>query len=287
MGNWVIGWNRLEITQLLKLAAMKWLKRILGGVLGLLLLMVLVFAGIILVDGAFGPDTADFTNTTYTDDSGNELIGYLAQPEGEGPFPAVLLIHEWWGLNEGITVLADALAAEGYVVLAPDAYRGQVTAQFPRALWLRLTTPEEQVFNDIDAALFHLMGLENVDPSRVASMGFCFGGGHSLQLGMRESENLALTILYYGAVVTEPDLLRPLTDGQPVLGIFGEEDQSIPVAGVREFEAALNTLDIPNEIIIYEGVGHAFLNEDNYNEPGTAMEAWQQTLAFLADNFKE
>lgn len=255
--------------------------------MGLLLLIVLVFAGIIVVDAAFGPETADFTNVTYTDENGNELIGYLAQPEGEGPFPAVLLIHEWWGLNEGITILADALAAEGYVVLAPDAYRGRVTAQFPRALWLRLTTPEEQVFNDIDAALFHLMSLDNVDPEQVASMGFCFGGGHSLQLGMRESENLALTIMYYGAVVTEPELLRPLTDGQPVLGIFGEEDQSIPVENVLEFEAALNTLDIPNEIIIYEGVGHAFLNEENYNEPGTAMDAWQQTLDFLADSFEE
>ena len=118
-------------------------------------------------------------------------------------------------------------------------------------------------------------------------MGFCFGGGHSLQLGMRQSENLALTILYYGAVVTDPELLRPLTDGQPVLGIFGEEDQSIAVADVLEFEAALNSLDIPNEIAIYEGVGHAFLSEENYNQPGAAMEAWQQTLRFLAENFME
>jgi carboxymethylenebutenolidase len=118
-------------------------------------------------------------------------------------------------------------------------------------------------------------------------MGFCFGGGHSLQLGMRQSENLALTIMYYGAVVTEPELLRPLTDNQPVLGIFGEEDQSIAVDGVLEFEAALNSLAIPNEITIYEGVGHAFLNEDNYDQPGQAMDAWQQTLGFLAENFGE
>ena len=162
-----------------------------------------------------------------------------------------------------MTILADALADEGYIVLAPDAYRGRVTAQFPRALWLRLTTPEEQVFADIDAALAYLMSLDNVDTTRLASMGFCFGGGHSLQLGMRQSENLALTILYYGAVVTDPVLLKPLTDGQPVLGVFGEEDQSIAVADVLEFEAALNSLAIPNEITIYEGVGHAFLSEEN------------------------
>jgi carboxymethylenebutenolidase len=266
---------------------MKWLKRILGGVAGLILLILILFAGVIVFDAAFGPETAEFTNISYSGEDGSELIGYLAQPDGSGPHPAVLLIHEWWGLNEGITILADALAAEGYVVLAPDAYRGRVTAQFPRALWLRLTTPEEQVFADVDAALAYLMRMEDVDTSRLASMGFCFGGGHSLQLGMRQSENLALTIIYYGAVVTDPDLLRPLTDGQPVLGVFGDEDQSIPVADVLEFEAALNTLAIPNEITIYEGVGHAFLTEENYDQPGAAMDAWQQTLRFLAENLQD
>jgi carboxymethylenebutenolidase len=266
---------------------MKWLKRILVGLLGLLLLIVLLFAAIILFDVAFGPETAEFTNTSYSGSDDQALIGYLAQPEGAGPHPAILLIHEWWGLNEGMTILADALADEGYIVLAPDAYRGRVTAQFPRALWLRLTTPEEQVFADIDAALDYLMSLDNVDTTRLASMGFCFGGGHSLQLGTRQSENLALTILYYGAVVTDPVLLKPLTDGQPVLGVFGEEDQSIAVADVLEFEAALNSLAIPNEITIYEGVGHAFLSEENYDQPGAAMDAWQQTLRFLAENFME
>ena len=265
---------------------MKWVRLLSIGIIGLFILVILIFAAIILYDAAYGSQTAEYANTTYTDEAGIELIGYLAQPEGPGPHPAVLLIHEWWGLNEGITILADALAAEGYVVLAPDAYRGQVTAAFPRALWLRLTTPEDQVFNDIDAALAYLMRQEQVDPQRIASMGFCFGGGHSLQLGMRQSENLALTILYYGAVVTEPDLLRPLTDDQPVLGIFGAEDRSIPVADVLEFEAALNSLAIPNQVTIYEGVGHAFLNEDNYQQPGAAMDAWQQTLRFLADNLQ-
>ena len=257
-----------------------------GVALGLLLIVVLIVAGFILFDVAFGQETDEFTNTTYSASDGQELIGYLAQPDGAGPHPAVLLIHEWWGLNEGMTILADALAAEGYVVLAPDAYRGRVTSQVPRALWLRLTTPEDQVFADVDAALAYLMSMENVDATRVASMGFCFGGGHSLQLGIRQPENLVLTILYYGAVVTNPELLRPLADGQPVLGIFGEEDQSIAVADVLEFKAALNSLDIPNEITIYDGVGHAFLTEENYDQPGPAMDAWQQTLRFLDENLK-
>ena len=264
---------------------MKWVKRIFLGLLAFVGVIVLIFAGIILFDSLFGTDSSEYANVTFTDSAGNQLNGYLAQPEGEGPFPAVLLIHEWWGFNEGMTVLADALAEEGYVVLAADAYRGQVTDQIARALWLRLTTPEEQVFNDVDTALFYLLDLPIVDKEKVASMGFCFGGGHSLQLGMRESENLAMTILYYGSVVTDLDLLRPLTDGQPVLGIFGGEDATIPVANVIEFEAALNSLEIPNQITVYEGVGHAFLNEDNYDQDGAAGDAWQETLAFLAEYF--
>jgi carboxymethylenebutenolidase len=263
-----------------------WIKRIGLGLLGILLIIIVLFAGIIIVDSLFGSETADFTNVEYTDDSGQKLLGYMATPEGPGPHPSVLLIHEWWGLNEGITILADALAEEGYVVFAPDGYRGKVTAMFPRALWLRLFTPTDQVEADIDSGLAYLRSLEDVDPERVASMGFCFGGGHSLQLGLRQSENLALTIMYYGAVVTEPDLLRPLTEAQPVLGIFAEEDNTIFPEEVLEFEAALNSLNIENEITIYPDVGHAFVNEDNYDQPGPAGDAWTQTLRFLEENFQ-
>jgi carboxymethylenebutenolidase len=238
----------------------------------------------VLYDAAAGPDTADFANTTFPGPDGEPLLGYLARPEGPGEYPAVLLIHEWWGLNQGITIMADALAREGYVVLAPDAYRGQVTDLVPRALWLRLTTPQPQIEADLDAALAHLGGLDGADPARVASMGFCFGGGQSLQLGLRQSENLAVTLIYYGAVVTDPDLLRPLQQAAPVLGVFAEEDQQIFVGDVLEFEAALNTLGIENQITIYPGVGHAFINEENFNQPGIAGDAWQEALDFLREN---
>lgn len=267
-------------------SVLRWLKRIGLGLLAFVTLLVVVVTGIIVFDSIFGPKVTDIANTTYTDSQGNTLYGYLAQPGSPGPQPAVLLIHEWWGLNEGMTVLAEALAEEGYVVFAPDAYRGNVTSLFPRALWLRLTTPEEQIHQDVDSALAYLLTLDQVNPDRVASMGFCFGGGQSLQLGLRESENLAMTIIYYGALVTDPDLLRPLTEAQPVLGIFAEEDNTIFPEEVLEFEAALNSLNIENEITIYEDVGHAFVTEENYDEPGPAGDAWQQTLAFLERNLK-
>jgi carboxymethylenebutenolidase len=262
----------------------KWIKRILLAILALLLLLIALFAGAVIFDTVFGSDTADFANVEYENMAGEKLYGYLAAPQGPGPHPGILLIHEWWGLNEGITILADALAEEGYVVFAPDGYGGNVTGSLPRALWLRITTPTEQVEADIDSGLAYLRDLDAVDTDRVASMGFCFGGGHSLQLGLRQSENLALTIMYYGAVVTDPDLLRPLTEAQPVLGIFAEEDNTIFTDEVLEFEAALNSLDIENEITVYPGVGHAFVTEENYNQPGPAGDAWAQTLAFLKEN---
>lgn len=265
----------------------RWGRRLLVGLLILLALVVLVPLGLFAFDAAFGPRTEDVANTTFADSRGETLLGYLAQPEGAGPHPSVLLLHEWWGLDEGITILADALAQEGYVVFAPDAYRGRVASQIPRALYLRLTTPEEQVKADLDAALAHLLALPNVDAERIASMGFCFGGGHSLLLSLRQPEAIPLTIMYYGDVVTDADLLEPLRNSQGVLGIFGEEDRQIAVADVLAFEAALNTRNIPNEITIYPGVGHAFINEENFDQPGPADEAWQQALTFLARHFKD
>lgn len=264
----------------------KWGKRILIGLLSAVGLLLVIPTAIILFDAAFGPDTADVANTTYTDDDGRELLGYLAEPEGPGPHPAVMLLHEWWGLTEGITVLADALAAEGYVVFAPDAYRGRVTEQIPRALYLRLSTPEEQVEADLDSALAYLLAMPNVDAEHVASLGFCFGGGHSLLLSLRHPESIPVTVVYYGDVTGDPALLESLADSRGVLGIFGEEDMQIPVADVAGFESALNALGITNEITVYPGVGHAFLTEENFDQAGAAGDAWQQTLDFLARNFK-
>ena len=157
----------------------------------------------------------------------------------------------------------------------------------PGALWLRLTTPDAQIHADLDSALAYLRTLPQVDPARVASMGFCFGGEQSLQLSLRQPENLAATVLYYGNVVTAPELLRPLADdGQPVLGIFGETDNSIPVAEVQQFRAAMDSLGIENEVTIYPGVGHAFVDDENYDQPGPAGEAWRQAVEFLAEHLQ-
>jgi len=266
---------------------MIWLKRIGLGIAGTAALLVVFIGGVMVYDLNAGPQTADNSNTRYIGGEGIERLGYLTTPDGPGRYPAILLLHEWWGLNEEMTILADALAAEGYVVFAPDVYRGRLATTVPGALYLRLGTPGEQVSADVDAALAYLRGLENVEPSQIASLGFCFGGGNALQLALRQPQNLAGTIIYYGSVETDVEVVRSLANQHPVLGIFGEADSSIPVAEVRAFEAALNSLNIPNEIVIYPGEGHAFLNEHNYNRPGTAAaDAWQRTLTFLAETLR-
>ena len=262
----------------------KLIRRLVFTIFSLIVLAVLALAAFVAFDVRQGETSASLTNTGYMGADSADLRGYLALPDGPGPHPAVLLIHEWWGLNEGMIPLADALAEKGYVVLAADAYRGKTTTQVPTALWWTLTKSDEEISSDVEGALEFLLAHDAVDPDRIASMGFCFGGGQSLQLGMRRSQSVALTLIYYGSLVTEPALLTPLQEGRGVLGVFGEDDRSIPVDGVLEFESALNSLGVPNEVTVYPGVGHAFLNESNFEQPGTAGDAWQQALAFLEAN---
>lgn len=207
--------------------------------------------------------------------------GYLVHPAGNN-LPAVVVIHEWWGLNQHIKDAADRLAAEGYVVLAVDLY-GEVATVPERARELSgsvRSNPDEAI-NNLNAAVEYVSSLPNVDSSRVASLGWCFGGGQSMQLALNTERPLAATIIYYGTLVTDAEQLSAIK--WPVLGVFGSADQSIPVETVNQFEAALDVNDITNEIYIYEGVGHAFANPsgDNYAPEETA-DAWEKTLAFLA-----
>jgi carboxymethylenebutenolidase len=211
--------------------------------------------------------------------------GYLVYPQNGTDLPAVVMIHEWWGLNQNIKNEAEKLANEGYAVLAVDLYNGQIAEESDVAMRLSSEVRDnpEPAIENLQAAVSHLSGLTNVNSSRIASLGWCFGGGQSLQLALNTEQPLAATVIYYGNLVTEEEALSEIE--WPVLGIFGSTDQSIPVQTVRDFEAALNTNEIQNEIHIYEGVGHAFANPsgDNYAPVETA-DAWTKTLDFLSEH---
>ena len=225
-------------------------------------------------DGASGYLVyADTTNATSTS----------GQQQQQQKLPAVVMIHEWWGLNDNIKDMANELASEGYVVLAADLYNGEVAADPNRAMELVSSVREnpEQAISNLQSAVQYLASLPNVNSSRIASLGWCFGGGQSLQLALNSEQNpLAATVIYYGNLVNDTNELSKIN--WPVLGIFGDQDQSIPVESVNAFEQALNETGVTNEIYIYPGVGHAFANPsgDNY-APAETVDAWEKTLAFL------
>ena len=204
-------------------------------------------------------------------------------------FPAVVMIHEWWGLNENIKNMAESLAKEGYVVLAVDLYNGQVanTTESAQNLVSKVRENPSESINNLQHAVKYLASLENVNSSKIASLGWCFGGGQSLQLALNTEPGypLAATIIYYGNLVSDQESLSKIK--WPVLGIFGDQDKSIPVDSVKQFEDALNTNGITNEIYIYKGVGHAFANPsgDNY-APQETQDAWQKTVSFLEKYLK-
>jgi carboxymethylenebutenolidase len=202
-------------------------------------------------------------------------------------FPAVVMIHENRGLNEHIKMMADTLAKEGYVVLAVDLFNGQVASNQEDAGQLSgavRENPTEAIAN-LRSAVRYLASLDNVNASQISSLGWCFGGHQSLQLALNTEPKypLSSTIIYYGRLVSDPDELSKIK--WPVLGIFGDQDDSIPVENVTNFESVLDSLGIPNEIYIYEGVGHAFANpsRDSYAPEQTA-DAWNNTLSFLKNS---
>jgi carboxymethylenebutenolidase len=232
--------------------------------------------------------------------------GYLATPFSTGALaknnnsrdetstklPAIVMIHENRGLNNNIKNMANTLAKEGYVVLAVDLFNGQVatTSEQARQLSSSVRNNPSIAIANLQSAVKYLSSLENVNASRIASLGWCFGGGQSLQLALHSEEQrkqqqqqqpLAATILYYGTpLVTDKAELSKIK--WPVLGIFGDHDQAIPLQEIEKFKAALDADGITNEIYIYKGLGHAFANPsgDNY-APKETEDAWHKTLAFL------
>jgi dienelactone hydrolase len=161
--------------------------------------------------------------------------GYLVRPANGTNLPAVVMIHEWWGLNQNIKNMAEQLANEGYVVLAADLYSGEVATESSRASQLAgsvRNNPDEAISN-LNAAVEYVSSLQNVNSLRVAALGWCFGGGQSMQLALTTERPLAATVIYYGTLVSDQTKLADIT--WPVLGIFGSADQSITVDKVNQF----------------------------------------------------
>lgn len=207
--------------------------------------------------------------------------GYFVRPEDEGEYPGVVMIHENRGLRPEIKDAAQMLAKEGYLVLAVDLLYGIAEDQTGARALTANFKQEDGTANMRAAAQY----LRDRGATQLASLGWCFGGRQSVELAI-SGEKLDATVVYYGGnMATTVDRLAPIK--WPVLGIFGDQDQAIPLEMVNEFKTSLNTLGVENEIYIYPGVGHAFANPSGANyAPDATKDAWAKTLDFLNRHLK-
>jgi carboxymethylenebutenolidase len=210
---------------------------------------------------------------------------YLSLPENaKAPVPGVLVIHEWWGLNEHIMHWADRLAAQGYAALAVDLYGGKVATTPEEAMAVMKTVEPKRAVEILRAAHAFLVTDSRVQSTRTGVIGWCFGGGWALQAGLNIPE-LNAVVMYYGRPVTDARELKAIK--APVLAIFGTKDESIPQDVVEKFDEALSDAGVAHRILKYDAP-HAFANPSapgHYNAEAAAA-AWEQVKAFLAEHLK-
>jgi len=213
--------------------------------------------------------------------SGRDSVSaYFNLPPGDGPFPAIIVIHEWWGLNDWIRTNADAFANKGYAALAIDLYRGKSTKNSDEAHELMRGLPSDRVAKDLQTAYSFLQNNPKVDKNRIGVIGWCMGGGYALQAATILPK-LKAAVMNYGSLFSDPANVKKV--GCPLLGIFGETDRGIPVMDVQNFEQALKDAKKENKIIIYRNVGHAFMNpnnKDGHNSDITER-AWREIFTFM------
>lgn len=227
-----------------------------------------------------GGDLRGMSVRYVPDDGATE--GYLAVPSGAGPFPALVIVHEWNGLVNRVRQVADDLAAEGYVVLAADLYRGQVgtTSDENIALMTEVNDDPATMIANLDAAVAYLRGRGDVT-GRVGTMGWCFGGGVVLSYGIG-GVNHEATAIFYGRLLDDPAVLAEL--GHETYGTFARLDSGPAPDDVARFEAALEAAGIEHDLHIYDDVGHGFwlrVDEDPEVRTAPALDAWQRLKAYL------
>lgn len=243
-----------------------------------LLLIVLLFSS--LVSFAERPKQVSFPSGDQT------ARGLLYLPAAGGRHPAIIVIHEWWGLDDWIKQQASGLAAQGYVTLAVDLYRGQVTSDPEVAHELMRGLPQDRGVRDLVAAVHFLEQRKDVDPRRIGAVGWCMGGGYAALLAVADPSLRAVAI-NYGSLPTDPTSLRRIHAA--VLGNFGGLDRGITPADVHAFARAMRALGKPVDVKIYPDAGHAFENPSNKGgyRPEDAKDAQQRIRAFFARTLKD
>jgi carboxymethylenebutenolidase len=241
-----------------------------------------LFAVALLVTSSFAADSK-----TVSYKSGDETVqGLLYTPAGKGPFPALIVIHEWWGLNDWVKEQASSLSDQGYVALAIDLYRGKVATTPDEAHQIMRGVPEDRAKRDLHAAFVFLASQSNVKKDRIGAIGWCMGGGYALDVALQEPA-LAADVINYGHLATDPAAIEKIN--APILGIFGAQDKGITPDDVHKFGEALDKMGKKIDLKIYDDAGHAFENPNNKEgyRAADAVDARQRTVEFLATTLKK
>jgi len=219
--------------------------------------------------------------------SGSDTVSaYLAEPAGGGKHPALIVIHEYWGLTDWIKQDARDFASKGYVALAIDLYRGMLAATPQQAVKLLRSVPKERGISDLKAAFDFLATKKNVNPAKIGVIGWCMGGSYSFEAAT-VLPKLAAVVVNYGRVDTTQAVVRQI--GSPVLCNFAELDKTYTPEMGKAFAEVMKADGKKIEFHIYPGVNHAFMNPNNpitYNEK-QAAKAWKNIFTFLDRNLKK
>jgi carboxymethylenebutenolidase len=222
-------------------------------------------------------------NVTFAS-NGSTAHGYLALPYS-GSGPGVIVIQEWWGLTSHIADVANRLAAEGFVALAPDLYGGATTHDAAEAGKLMQALPVDRAARDLGGAVDYLLGHEAVTSSKVGAIGFCMGGGFVLVLAAQQGDKIGAAVPFYGVLRKEYPSFENLT--APVLGHFGEQDQMQSTDQVLQLAATIERQTGQRPDFRFYPAGHAFFNDENLlgtYDPEQAAKAWDATLRFLREH---
>jgi len=216
----------------------------------------------------------------------NSVSGYLAKPSGAGPWPAVIVIQEWWGLDTQTKSIADRIAGIGYLAFAPDLFHGEAAKLGDNEKAAELATKYGAAGPELLTQVFDALKKDSDCNGRIGSVGFCFGGRMSLALGINRPVD-ALCTFYGGGMQQLFDRLDRIKS--PVLGLYGDQDVSIPAGTIEEFDELLGKYHIPHEVVVYPKSGHAFFRDIDPKSyrPEAAKDAWKRVTEFFAKNLKQ
>lgn len=243
-------------------------------------------AAVLFLVAVFGAAKAHAGMITYTQDS-TRIHGYLALPRGEGTHAAVLVVHEWWGINDWVKQQCDSLAKHGYIAFAADLYKGQVANDQDTAHQLMSGLVETDAMRILRASTDFLRSRSDVRANAIGVIGWCMGGKFSIRAAAADP-GIRACVMYYGAPITDENSIRELQ--ATVLGNFGGQDKGPAPDQVKTFEAALKKAGKKADFKIYPDAGHAFANVNNpwggYRE-ADAKDAWKRTLTFFDKELKK